>query len=199
MNRFFNQKVIPQFALRLSKRSYSTAFSISARPISSIYFSVAAATLVSAIAWTSLDTIDNEVDKKKIEEGKAIAEHTGSNQKVDEAKKQAVGRGKVSTKVPPEENAPETKSEIESNQEAEQTKSSLAGSKNEKPQKGSNDPEVKWDNKILKPISSGACGGQFKDVFSALLSDSDLKGSDTIKKLEELRGCLKDHSEILKD
>lgn len=198
MNRFFSQKITHQFALRLWKRSYSTVFSMSAKPGSSIYLGGAAA-LVSGVAWTSLDTIDNEVDKKKIEEGKAIAEHTGSDQKVDEAKKQAVGRGKVKTKVPPEENIPETKSEIESNQEAEQTKSSLADNKKEKPQKGSNESEVKWDNKILKPISSGVCGGQFKGVLSALLSDSDLKGSGTIKKLEELRSCLKDHSEILTD
>lgn len=54
---------------------------------------------------------------REYEEGKSIAEHTGSSQKVDEAKKQAVGRGKVSTKVPPQENEPETKSEIESDQE----------------------------------------------------------------------------------
>ncbi|CUM57043.1 uncharacterized protein AC631_05527 [Debaryomyces fabryi] len=198
MNRFFSNKVTHQFALSLSKRSHSTVRTISTKLGSTIYLGGAAA-LVSAIAWTSIYKIDNEVDKKKIEEGKSIAEHTGSSQKVDEAKKQAVGRGKVSTKVPPQENEPETKSEIESDQEAEQTKTSLAGSKNEKLQKGSNDSEVKWDNKILKPISSGACGGQFKDVFSALLSSSDLKGSDTIKKLEALRRCLKEHSEILKD
>lgn len=198
MNRFFSNKVTHQFALSLSKRSHSTVRTINAKPGSTIYLGAAAA-LASAIAWTSINTIDNEVDKKKIEEGKSIAEHTGSSQKVDEAKKQAVGRGKVSTKVPPQENEPETKSEIESDQEAEQTKSGLKGSKNEKLQKSSNESEVKWDNKILKPISSGACGGQFKDVFSALLSSSDLKGSDTTKKLEALRHCLKDHSEILKD
>ncbi|CUM57601.1 unnamed protein product [Debaryomyces tyrocola] len=197
MNRFFNNKVVHQFSQGLSKRAYSTLRSASLKPGTGIYLGSAAA-LVSAIAWTSIDTIENEVDKKKIEEGKSIAEHTGSGQKEAEAKKEAVGRGNVKTKVPAEEGSPTTQSEATANEEAEQTKKSLAGSKNEKLQTSS-ESGIKWDNKFLKPISSGVCGGEFKDAFSVLFSSSDLKSSDVIEKLDALRRCLKDHPEISKD
>lgn len=198
MNRFFNNKVVHQFSQGLSKRAYSTLRSASTKSGTGIYLGSAAA-LISAIAWKSIDTIDNEVDKKKIEEGKFIAEHTGSSQKKDEAKKEAVGRGNVKTKVPAESGTPTTQSEATANEEAEQTKESLSGKKNEKLQKSSDESEIKWDNKYLKPISSGACGGEFKDAFSVLFSSSDLKSSDIIKKLDALRRCLKDHPEISKD
>lgn len=198
MNRFFNKKVVNQFSQSLSKRTYSTLRSVSTKSGASIYLGGAAA-LVSAIAWSSIDTIDNEVDKKKIQEGKEIAEHTGSSEKEDEAKKEAVGRGNVKTKVPAESGTPTTQSEAAANDEAEQAKESLSGSKNKKLQKSSDESEIKWGNKFLKPISSGACGGEFKDAFSVLFSSSDLKSSDTIKKLDALRRCLKDHPEISND
>lgn len=195
MNRFFNKKVAYQFARGLSKRTYATLRSASAKPGAGIYLGSAA--LVSAIAWTSIGTIENEVDKKKVQEGKTIAEHTGSSQKEEEAKKEAVGRGNVKTKVPAESGTPTTQSEALANEEAEQTKESLSGI--DKLQKSSNESEIKWDNRFLKPISSGACGGEFKDAFSVLFSSSDLKSSDNIKKLDALRRCLKDHPEISED
>lgn len=198
MNRIFNNKAVHQFSQGLSKRTYSTLRSASTKSGAGIYLGGAAA-LVSAIAWTSIDTIDNEVDKKKIQEGKNIAENTGSNQKEDEAKKEAVGRGNVKTKIPAESSTPTTQSEAAANDEAEQTKESLSGSKDEKLQKGSDESEIKWGNKFLKPISSGACGGEFKDAFSVLFSNSDLKSSDTFKKLDALRRCLKEHPEISND
>lgn len=198
MNRFFNKKVVNQFSQSLPKRTYSTLRSASTKSGAGIYLGGAAA-LVSAIAWTSIDTIDNEVDKKKIQEGKDIAEHSGSSQKENEAKKEAVGRGNVKTKVPAESGTPTTQSEAAANDEAEQTKESISGSKNKKLQNSSDESEIKWGNKFLKPISSGACGGEFKDAFSVLFSSSDLKSSDTIKKLDALRRCLKDHPEISND
>ena len=198
MNRFFNNKVVHQFSQGLSKRAYSTLRFANRKSGISIYLGGAAA-FVSAIAWTPIYTIDNEVDKRKVEEGKIIAEHTGSTQKEDEAKKEAVGRGNVKTKVAAESGTPTTRSEATSNEEAEQTMQTLSGSKNEKRSKSSDESEIKWDNKFLKPISSGACGGEFKDVFSVIFSSSDLKGYDTTKKLDALRRCLKDHPEISKD
>lgn len=198
MNRFFSHKVAYQLAQGLSKRTYSTLRSTSINTTKTSIYLGGGIALVSAFAWKSIGTIDNEIDEKKIQEGKSIAKETGSGKKENEAKKEAVGRGNVQTKVPAEEGAPKTKSEVMANEEAEQTKSNKTENR-ETPQKGSDNSEIKWGNQFLKPISSGPCGREFKDAFSLVLSSLDLKGADTIKKLEALRRCLNDHPDITKE
>lgn len=194
--KFVTRKLTGQSASCHSRRGFSTQGSGTAKFASKVSRTGAylgAGMLVPALAWKPV-AIENEVDEKKVEEGKAIAKHTGSSQKEDETKKEAVGRGNVTTKVPAEESDPVTTSEATANAEAAQAKVSVA-SQNNDASKGP-DTHIKWDNSYMKPLSNGPCGGEFKDVFAAVYAHADLKAPDTVKKLEKLRGCLNDHPEI---
>mmetsp|Transcript_7558 Transcript_7558/g.7496 ORF Transcript_7558/g.7496 Transcript_7558/m.7496 type:complete len:247 (-) Transcript_7558:329-1069(-) len=197
MYRFAARRVFAQGTQTFSKRSFSSQGFRAARGSKTNMYLGAGIALVPTIMSINYLTgshIANEVDEKKVEEGKEKAEATGKKGIAEDAEKKAIGKGDVETKVPAEEANPETRTEVEGEGQKDGEESYEGAAYN--PETG----EINWDCPCLGGMAHGPCGEEFKEAFSCFIySESEPKGIECIKKFENMRNCFREHPEHYKE
>lgn len=147
---------------------------------------------------TSTSLIHNEVDQKKVEEGKEKALKEANPEELYQKKKESIGQAKVADKVPAEETTPVTKNEVEEGEQTGEDQGEGEGHQSAafNPETG----EINWDCPCLGGMAHGPCGEEFKEAFSCFVySESEPKGIDCVQKFQNMRTCFKQHPEHYKE
>ncbi|CUM47030.1 Mitochondrial intermembrane space import and assembly protein 40 [Debaryomyces fabryi] len=197
MYRFAARRVFAQSTQTFSKRSFSNqGFRAARASKTNLYLGagIALVPTIMSINYLNGSHIANEVDEKKVEEGKEKAEATGKKEIAEDAEKKAIGKGEVKTKVPAEEANPETRTEVEEESQKDGEESYEGAAYN--PETG----EINWDCPCLGGMAHGPCGEEFKEAFSCFIySEAEPKGIECIKKFENMRNCFREHPEHYKE